>query len=252
MSNRPLRLIGAAAEEHAFGHFHLYCAIGQSRCLQRIDQARRESAAAQLGRRGVDRDAAIGEPAAGPALQVVEQVVEHDLAEQVGDLGIVERGVDRTRRLDLAAGVAPPQQRLEPDQRAGVKRHLGLVVGDHVTADRGGARAADHRRALAHLVLHLWPKDQALGAAAALRRVERNIGMAHQFGGIAPMLGVQGGANARSAIDLTGRPSDRLPDGKYPARALEQRFGIADLGQHDCEFIAAEPRGDRAGWQRQR
>src|SRR4051812_6412485 len=127
-AQRALDIFGAAADEHALGHFELEAGRRNARLGEPLEQALGEVAAAELGGGGVDRDMAKGDALIAPASDVVDHRLDHPVADQGGNAEILEGGRHARRLLDAAGRMLPAHQSLEADRAAGPELDLGLVI----------------------------------------------------------------------------------------------------------------------------
>ena len=92
--------------------------VGISAAAQLLEHPLGEVVAAELGRRGVDRDVSgTRRPRSSqPRMSAITRSIIRSLI-CGGDLEVLERGLERGGRADPAARRAPAQQRLEADDR---------------------------------------------------------------------------------------------------------------------------------------
>src|SRR5690606_40842821 len=168
-----------AAEEHRLGNLELKMAgrdIGAAKLFQ---NPFRKVVAAELGSRGVDRDAAELDPAIEPGAHVGDDPFYHPVADLSGDVGVFESGLDGAGRADTAVRVTPAQQRFKADKRAGRDVELGLVVADDAVVLDRVASLLDHRDAALDVVAHVRLED---GDEAAPGSFGRRAGTAGGLG----------------------------------------------------------------------
>ena len=155
---------------------------------------------------------------------------------------------EASRRQNAELRMAPAHQRFERQMLAGAEVDLGLVIHEELVVldrlEQGGAQLA-FRKAVGH---HRRVEDD-LAVAFRFRGVQRQIGASDDGLGVGAVIGEYGAADAgRDAMGVPFEAEGReqaLEDacGKRPGRRV-----VRELGHQDRELIAAQARGDGAGF----
>ena len=226
-------------EENAFGdlEFEPFAARGPKLASARGDD-RRQRRVGELDRRHVDRDADVVGPASPPRARGPE----HPLADRFDQPAFLGDR-DEFGRADRAASrVIPADQRLVADDPRALGRHHRLIGDEELVRDQRAAQIVLELLAALGAFEQFLAEESMDAAPVALCRVHRDVGVAGQRFRIAAVLGRDRDADRtadrdRRAFEEIGL-RHRVDHG---VGELGQFVAIAHPGQHDLEFVAAEP-----------
>ena len=189
----------------------------------------------KLGRRKVDR-----EPQARPGARPRTGRAQHPFAERQDQAGLLGQRNEARRRNLAPLGVAPAQQRLDPDHPHADEVDLRLIVEVELSVREAAAKVVLERPALAQAQVHLFLEEAERAAPFGLRPIERQVRVLQELPRIAAI--GEGDADAGPHQDLLAIQIDRLRQERH--NATRQRLGRvqSDLaGPKDGELVAAQP-----------
>ena len=174
---------------------------------------------------------------AGPA--------QHPFADRHDQAGLLGQRDEVQRRQHAAVGMVPAHQRLDADDLAGIQRHDGLVVQQHLVAVQRPAQVilqVQHRHCA---LVHAGVEQGDLCLAVALRAVHGKVGIAQDILGLAIGRIPHRHADGGGADDLLAVELEWLADRVQHVTGEGQRLVRArDILQQNGEFVAAQP-GER-------
>src|SRR5690606_21712936 len=192
-------------EYDTFGHLELELAWADPGLAHDRAEPVGKALVAELGRRHVDRDGQLGPLARDRAGFVQDPVAER--GDQAGFLG---HGHEDLGRDPAAARMVPAEQRLEADDLAfaGIDHRLVVDAETLAAGERAAQLRLEHRAQLDALVHRLGEEAIAV-AAFVLRAVERDVGLAHEFGAVGSVFGRDGDADADADVSLVAGNLER-------------------------------------------
>jgi hypothetical protein len=138
--------------------------------------------------------------------------------------------------------MAPPNQGLEAQDRAGPQIHLGLEVEEEFVVLHGFPQRCFHLQVVEVLLVHLRAVELVVVPPLALAAIHRGIGSLQEVLHGLPVRGKEGNANATG--DAQGEPQVRDVLGQGQQQAVGDRVDVLwmleALQQHD-ELIASQP-----------
>ncbi len=230
MQDRERRDI--VGEQHGFGDFEFEPARGQAGCgerlLHRLDQPR----ALELHRRDIHPDADMSRPiarlgAGAPQHQCAERDDEADLFGERDEFG---------RHHEAARRVSPSRESLEAADAVFDEIVDRLIMDLEFVPLERIAQVEFERTPRLQPSIHLGLEEAPGSAPVGLGPIERDVRVLEQRA-------------ARGAVSRRQRNADARADRDSVAGDVvggaQDFVGAIDLGLHDGEFVAAEPRNHR-------
>ena len=141
-----------------------------------------------------------------------------------------------------ALRVVPADQRFGADRRATAQVDLGLVIQLELAAIECQAQAAFDRLPLDGAQVHVGRKKLGIVASAVLGVVHRQVGILDQGFRVLPVGRVKADADTGRHVQSVAGDVMRFGQrGDDLVGAFCRVNGLSDFGQHDDEFIAANP-----------
>ena len=227
--------------QHGFRDLDLELLRREAEFVERTAD-RFEDAGPELRGRDVHGDARQRETVGGPGCQL-ETCLADDPAPDRDDQAGFFRDRDEAGRRDVTSDrMRPAQQGLGTDQPAVGDVELRLVVEHELAPFERDPEIAFERQAFDGPRVHPGEVEAVAVAAGCLRRMHRDVGVFHQFVGVATVVGEHADADAARHVEhVAGRP-DGFGD-------LAQQFlgdvrgilGDAQAGARHGELVVADP-----------
>ena len=159
-----------------------------------------------------------------------------DVENQTGLLGDLD---EPGGRVEVAVGVAPAQEGLDGDDRAGGKVHLRLVPDDELVALECATKVALDGQSLGDGNAQLLVEHRHPVAPALLGDVHGGVGLAYQVVGGARLRGDRN-PDTRRDEELGSLRRERRAQLLHDPRRRSHRFGrLIDLAHDDDELVTA-------------
>ena len=169
-------------------------ALPADRCRAGLGDHLGQVVVEQAAGRDVDRHGDL-QPLASPALALGQRMLEHLAGERLDDPGLLGQRDEAVGTETTELGMVPARQRLDAELGAAVQRHLGLVVDDELAAVQPATQLGGQREAVdAVLVVLLGVGGK--GGVGGLGEIQRDVRVAQQLDGGAPVGGEAGDADA--------------------------------------------------------
>ena len=150
--------------------------------------------------------------------------------------------MNRAGQHHAVARAMPADERLDPDDGAGLEVDLGLIVEHELAAGDGLAQVGLDGLALDRVGVHLGPEELVVVAAGVFRLIHGEIGVAQQGFRIRGIAGEGGDADARGdAQVMPGDAMRRIEREDDLLRAERRIVRMHDVREQYEELVAALP-----------